>query len=246
MGWPARLHLLTAAGPGRWRAALLLVMGLALTACLAQLLVEQQRTAKARCATPPAAAAGSTPRRGRAHLHYGMNGGLCNQLNSHVNALTLAYAAGFDAPIMPGSIYRVSFNHSKGGGEWHHTPVSTLLDVAAMQAHWARRGLELLEVRGRWRGECGVHTHGGRWAVPGWFRQLWETNPPTLPPPPPPTPCARLARPSNRGLAVPPLALTRLYHRRARSTRALTLLGWFPGCESAWAPSGRNRGLAPA
>lgn len=54
-------------------------------------------------------------RRGKVYVRWGMAGGLCNQLNSHVNGLVLALALGADAAVLPWNThYRTSFNHPKG------------------------------------------------------------------------------------------------------------------------------------
>lgn len=66
-----------------------------------------------------------------------------------MNALTLGYALGVDALVMPPAWSRSpgDFNHSKFDQQWvKDNPVNALLDLQAMAAGWAQRGIRLLEV----------------------------------------------------------------------------------------------------
>lgn len=81
---------------------------------------------------------------------YSVGGGLCNQLNSHLNALVLAYALGVDGVIMPPAWSRHSFDHGSGLDGWRmNETLGSLLDLEAMREVWHKRGIQLLEqVRG--------------------------------------------------------------------------------------------------
>lgn len=106
-------------------------------------------------ATPPPAAA---------------RAGLTNQLNAHINALTLAHAMGADALLMPHAFSRPHLNHTRETAGWRAEPLSTLLDVPAMREAWAQRGLRLIEqVRGMCRvpGAARAACEGGGWARAG-------------------------------------------------------------------------------
>ena len=68
-------------------------------------------------------------------------------LCSHINALTLAHALGVDAVLIPPAWSRTPASFSRKDQTWNRSePVSTLLDLEAMSALWAQRGMRLLEV----------------------------------------------------------------------------------------------------
>ena len=69
------------------------------------------------------------PQHGKVYVRYIAPGGLCNQLNSHVNALTLALGLGADAIILPHTLYRPHFNHTPEYGEGEHKARGWALDV---------------------------------------------------------------------------------------------------------------------
>lgn len=54
------------------------------------------------------------PRRGKVYVRWRTGGGLCNQLDGHVNGLALALALGADAVVLPPTWYRNTFNSTRG------------------------------------------------------------------------------------------------------------------------------------
>ncbi|PRW61462.1 long-chain-fatty-acid-- ligase [Chlorella sorokiniana] len=100
--------------------------------------------AAAAAAARAAATACRPPLRGKVYVRYRVpTGGLCNQLNSHVNALSLALGMGADAVVFPYSVYRESFNHTRGGGTWKHASSTTLFDLDATRQELEAWGLEM-------------------------------------------------------------------------------------------------------
>jgi hypothetical protein len=86
-------------------------------------------------------------RRPAAPQSYGVIYGLCNQLLSHVNAVTLALAAGLDGVVLPPAWSRPHFNHSVEEDVWNRsTPITTLIDIAEMRRRLEPAGIEVFEV----------------------------------------------------------------------------------------------------
>ena len=52
--------------------------------------------------------------RGKVYVRWKVGGGLCNQLDAHVNGLALALALGADAVVLPHTSYRDTFNDTGG------------------------------------------------------------------------------------------------------------------------------------
>jgi hypothetical protein len=78
-------------------------------------------------------------------LRYTACQGLFNQMYAHLNALVLADFLGADI-MLPPSVYRESFSKyfsmdlTKNEVKWTPTDTGALLDVEALQQHYARKG----------------------------------------------------------------------------------------------------------
>jgi hypothetical protein len=78
-------------------------------------------------------------------LRYTACQGLFNQMYAHLNALVLADFLGADV-MLPPSVYRESFSKyfsmdlTKNEVKWTPTDTGALLDVEALQQHYAKKG----------------------------------------------------------------------------------------------------------
>lgn len=146
-------------GPPWLALALLVPALLALLLLLAYILVpaREQQLLLSKEPSPPPQRQGAPPppqQHGKVYLGYGVSGGLCNQLNAHINALALALALAADAVVLPPAWSRRDYlrhNSSDNSGWDYQLPVGSLLDVDGMRPAWLRRGIELLEASG-WSG----------------------------------------------------------------------------------------------
>ncbi|GBF97806.1 hypothetical protein Rsub_11332 [Raphidocelis subcapitata] len=103
-------------------------------------------TGRAGAGAAPQMACEDRPARGAVYLNYEVIFGLCNQMISHLNAVTLALAAGLDGVILPPAWSRPHFNHSVDEDVWNkNTPIATLLDIAEMRRRLAPAGIDVLE-----------------------------------------------------------------------------------------------------
>uniref|UniRef100_A0A383W2H7 O-fucosyltransferase family protein n=1 Tax=Tetradesmus obliquus TaxID=3088 RepID=A0A383W2H7_TETOB len=82
-------------------------------------------------------------------LRYTACQGLFNQMYAHLNALVLADYLGADV-MLPPSVYRESFSKyfsmdlKKNEVKWTPADTGALLDVDAIQAHYAQKGIKVL------------------------------------------------------------------------------------------------------
>lgn len=103
-------------------------------------------------------------------LRYTACQGLFNQMYAHLNALVLADFLGADVMLAP-SVYRESFakyfsmDLAKNEVKWTPAPTGALLDVPAITAHYARKGV-------RPRAAAGVYSSITQQAG-GYHHDLW-------------------------------------------------------------------------